>query len=100
LHLEFYLLKYDPALLERHMRFGPRTETRPSQKLIMAFIIAMFAALLIVPGLDHRFGWSRVPTAIVLIANLLILGQLVFSSWCSARIRFAASTVTRRGRTA
>jgi hypothetical protein len=47
-----YLLKHDPALLERRMRFGPRAESRPSQKKITAIIFAMFAA--IVPGRSPR----------------------------------------------
>jgi protein-S-isoprenylcysteine O-methyltransferase Ste14 len=43
------------------------------QKIIVAVIFAVFAALLIVPGLDRRFGWSQVPAAIVVLANLLII---------------------------
>ena len=82
-----YLMRRDPALLERRMRFGPRAESRPRQKIIVAVIFAMFAALLIVPGLDHRFGWSQVPAAIVVLANLLIIAPSVSSSWCYAKIR-------------
>ncbi len=71
-----YLMRRDPALLERRMQFGPRAESRPRQKIIVAVIFAMFAALLIVPGMDHRFGWSQVPAAIVVLANLLIIADL------------------------
>jgi hypothetical protein len=59
-------------MLERRMRFGPSAESRPRQKIVMAINLAMFAPLQIVPGLDHRFGWSRVPAAIMIIANMLI----------------------------
>jgi len=69
-------MRRDPALLERRMQFGPRAESRPRQKIIVAVIFAMFAALLIVPGMDHRFGWSQVPAAIVVLANLLIIADL------------------------
>jgi hypothetical protein len=55
------------------MRFGPRAESRPLQKIIVAMSFAMFAALTIVAGLDHRYGWSRVPPAIVVVANMLII---------------------------
>ncbi len=80
-------MQRDPALLERRMRFGPRAESRPRQNIIVAVIFAMFAALLIVPGLDHRFGWSQVTAAIVVLANLLIIAPSVSSSWCYTKIR-------------
>ncbi len=89
-----YLMSRDPALLERRMRFGPRAESRPRQKIIVAVIFAMFAALLIVPGLDHRFGWSQVPAAIVALANLLIIAAFGFFLLVLRENTFAASTIT------
>ena len=76
------------------MRFGPRAESRPRQKVIVAVIFAMFAALLIVPGMDHRFGWSQVPAAIVVLANLLIIADLRSLPPGVARKYVAASTIT------
>jgi protein-S-isoprenylcysteine O-methyltransferase Ste14 len=89
-----YLMKRDPALLERRMRFGPRAESRPRQKIIVAIIFAMFCALLIVPGLDHRFSWSRVPAVIVVLANLLIIAAFGFFLVVLRENTFAASTIT------
>jgi hypothetical protein len=48
-----YLMKHDPALLERRMRVGPQAESRPSQRIIIEIILVVFIALAIVPGLDH-----------------------------------------------
>src|SRR5260370_13705955 len=56
-----YLRKRDPALLERRMRFGPGAESRPIQTRIMAITLAMFVAVMLVAGRDHRFRASRVP---------------------------------------
>lgn len=67
------LIRRDPALLERRMRGGPTAETRPAQKVIMALVSVGFIALLIVPALDFRFGWSRVPTAVVLFGDVLVV---------------------------
>ena len=89
-----YLMRCDPALLERRMRFGPRAESRPRQKIIVAVIFAIFAALLIVPGLEHRFGWSQVPAAIVVLANLLIIAAFGFFLVVLRENTFAASTIT------
>src|SRR5215831_4898242 len=47
-----YLLRRDPALLERRMRGGPTAEKRPAQRLIMLATSFGFIALLIVPALD------------------------------------------------
>ncbi|MGH7836993.1 MAG: methyltransferase family protein [Candidatus Binataceae bacterium] len=88
-----YLKHCDPALLERRMRAGPQAESRPRQKIIIAIILLMFLTLAIVPGLDHRFGWSRVPAAIVVVANLLILAAFGFFILVLRENSFAASTI-------
>jgi protein-S-isoprenylcysteine O-methyltransferase Ste14 len=67
------LMRRDPALLERRMKGGPTAETRAAQKVIMLFTSAGFIALLVVPGLDHRFGWSDVPPRTVMVGDLLVL---------------------------
>jgi protein-S-isoprenylcysteine O-methyltransferase Ste14 len=89
-----YLMKRDPALPERRMRVGPQAESRPRQRIIIAIILALFIALAIVPGLDHRFGWSRVPPAIVVIANMLVIASFGFFLLVLQENTFAASTVT------
>jgi protein-S-isoprenylcysteine O-methyltransferase Ste14 len=65
------LMKRDPALLERRMHGGPTAEKEPAQRIIMVFASLGFISLLVVPGLDHRFGWSSVPVAVVLAGNAL-----------------------------
>jgi hypothetical protein len=64
-----YLLRHDPALVERRMRAGPRAESRPSQKIVQAINLVMFVGTVIVSGLDHRFHWSQVAAALVVVAN-------------------------------
>ena len=67
-----YLMKKDPALLERRMRGGPTAEKRRTQKLIMICTSIGFIALLVVPALDHRFGWSATPLSVVLVGDVLV----------------------------
>ena len=52
-----YLVKYDPALLQRRLQAGPSREKEPAQKLIVLFILAAFVTLIALPPLDFRFGW-------------------------------------------
>ena len=67
-----YLLKRDRALLERRMSGGPTAEKRSTQKIIMTATSIGFIALLVVPGLDHRFGWSDAPVAVVAAGDALV----------------------------
>lgn len=66
------LIRKDPALLERRMRGGPTAEKQPTQKVIMLGMSIGFIALLVVPALDHRFGWSAVPLGGVVAGDLLV----------------------------
>ena len=67
-----YLMARDPALLERRMHGGPTAEKRPAQRIIMLATSIGFIGLLVVPALDRRFGWSHVPTGVIVIANALV----------------------------
>ena len=67
-----YLMKMDPALLERRMRGGPTAEKEATQRVIMLFASLGFIALLVVPALDHRFGWSAVPLFGVVVGDVLL----------------------------
>ena len=68
-----YLAKYDPKLLENRMSAGPQAEKETSQKVIMAFAMIAFFALLIFPALDYRFRWSPVPWYISIAGDLFII---------------------------
>src|SRR4029453_165645 len=70
--ITLYLVKRDPALLERRMSGGPTAEKRPIQKFIMLCTSIGFTALLGVPSLDRRFGWSAVPLGGVLAGDALV----------------------------
>jgi protein-S-isoprenylcysteine O-methyltransferase Ste14 len=91
-----YLVRRDPALLERRMRGGPFAERRASQRLIMAFASLGFIAVLMVPALDRRLGWSAVPLIGVLAGDVLVAigSYLVFlvyreNTFASATIEVA-----------
>ena len=68
-----YLMKNDPKLLERRMHGGPTAEKELSQKIIMSAASIGFAAILIVPALDHRWHWSAVLPYAVIAGNILIV---------------------------
>jgi protein-S-isoprenylcysteine O-methyltransferase Ste14 len=75
--ITLYLIKADPALLQRRLRGGPFAEREPRQKIIMSLISLAFIGLMMVPGLDHRFGWSQMPSLVVVAGDgLMLLGWL------------------------
>jgi protein-S-isoprenylcysteine O-methyltransferase Ste14 len=67
------LMWRDPALLERRMSGGPFAEKEPAQRVIMAIVSICFIALIVMPGLDHRWGWSAMRPVIVVIGDLLVV---------------------------
>jgi protein-S-isoprenylcysteine O-methyltransferase Ste14 len=78
LAVSMYLARKDPALLERRMSAGPAAEKQASQKIIMSIAVPGFVGLLVVPALDHRFGWSHMPAPAALAGDgLVALGWLV-----------------------
>lgn len=65
-----WLLRNDPALLERRMRMK---EKEAEQGLVIRLAWACLLLAILLPGLDHRLGWSRVPIAAVVVADILVL---------------------------
>ena len=76
--ITLYLMRKDPALLERRMHGGPTAEKEPTQKLVMTLASLGFIATIVVPALDYRFRWSNVPIYVVIAGDVLtILGFLI-----------------------
>ena len=91
--VSLWLVRNDPALLERRMRGGPFAEGERSQKIIMTITSIGFLALLIVPGLDYRFGWSRMPEAVAILGDILLLAGWLGILAVFRENSFAAATI-------
>jgi len=89
-----YFSIHDPELIRRRNAFGAGAERSPGQGIIATAIQLSVLLCLAVPGLDHRFGWSHVPTGVVLLAELghLIAFGILF--WVFRHNSFAAATLT------
>jgi protein-S-isoprenylcysteine O-methyltransferase Ste14 len=85
--MSFWLVRNDPALLERRMRGGPFAEGERNQKIIMTITSLGFVGLLVVPGLDRRFGWSHIPDVLVWVGAALHL-----AGWFGILLVFRANT--------
>ncbi len=88
-----YLLKRDPALLKRRMSGGPTAEKETTQKIIMLFASIGFIALLVVPALDHRFGWSKVSPFVVMAGDILVAIGFYFIFLVYRENTFTSATI-------
>jgi protein-S-isoprenylcysteine O-methyltransferase Ste14 len=88
-----YLIRHDPALLERRMKGGPTAEKQPTQKLIMLGASVGFVGLLVVSALDVRFGWSVVPLGAVLFGDALVIAGFYFISIVYRENTFTSATI-------
>jgi protein-S-isoprenylcysteine O-methyltransferase Ste14 len=83
-----------PEVLRRRLRSGPIAEIRPAQKVATVGIVVTVLAVSVVSALDHRFGWSHVPVAVVMLGNILVVVGLGLAMTVVSQNEFAAATVT------
>jgi protein-S-isoprenylcysteine O-methyltransferase Ste14 len=96
LAITLYLMKKDPKLLGLRIRGGPVAEKEMSQKIIQTLTAIMFIAMLVVPALDHRLGWSEMPLYVAIAGDVLVaVGFLIIflvykgNAFASATIEIA-----------
>jgi protein-S-isoprenylcysteine O-methyltransferase Ste14 len=89
-----YFLKVAPDLIERRLGAGPVAEPTVKQKVVQSFASLFFVAALIIPSVDHRFGWSRVPLVVSVVTDVIV----VVAFWIVFEVfdenRFASAVVT------
>lgn len=92
-----YLIRANPAALERRMRAGPLAEARPLQRIVITVLFICFPAMFVLSALDHRFGWSPVPMALTVVGDILVavglgVGMLVIiqNGYAAANINVEA----------
>jgi protein-S-isoprenylcysteine O-methyltransferase Ste14 len=84
----------NPEVLRRRLNAGPQHEFRPVQKIVIAGVMVAYYGLLVVSALDHRFGWSHVPTAVVVVGNVLTWLGLGIAMVVVVQNKYAAANVT------
>ena len=89
-----YMARIDPAALQRRMQAGVKAETRPVQKVVIAGTFIAFAAILVVPALDHRFGWSHVPAWLSVLGIVMVAAGLGLTMLVVFQNRYASANIT------
>ncbi|MFV8749079.1 methyltransferase family protein [Nannocystaceae bacterium ST9] len=85
-----YLRARDPGLLERRMQWH---EGQARQRALVGSGGLIYIAGFLIPGFDHRYGWSSVPTFVIVASALIVLaGYALFVVVLRAN-SYAARTV-------
>ncbi|MDD1750518.1 MAG: isoprenylcysteine carboxylmethyltransferase family protein [Methanothrix sp.] len=67
-----YLYLKDPTLLEERLK---TEEKQKEQKIYQVVSLVWSLFLFIIPGLDYRFGWSSVPSWLVVAAVVIMVAS-------------------------
>jgi protein-S-isoprenylcysteine O-methyltransferase Ste14 len=92
-----YLLRTNPAALERRMQAGPGAETRRVQKIVIAFAFVTIIAMIVVSVADHRLGWSHVPSGLSIVGDVLVAIGLGMAMLVVIQNAYAAANVQVEG---
>jgi len=90
-----FFLKTDPQLVKRRL---PAKEQRREQALILRFGGLLLLGIFMLPGFDHRLGWSRrwlgaEPIWLVVLSLALMLGAEFGMGWVMWTNRYAGRTI-------
>jgi protein-S-isoprenylcysteine O-methyltransferase Ste14 len=88
-----YLARHDPALLKRRTQAGVSHEKEPAQKVIIVWMYIAFTAIIVLPPLDVRFGWSRLPWYVSVFGNALVVFSFYLFYLVSKVNTYAAANV-------
>ena len=83
-----YLLKNDPALLERRMRMRER---EGQQRKIIGVSLIFFLLSYLLPGFDQRYDWSQMPAWVAILGDVIVVAGFLFVLWV-----FKTNTYTSR----
>jgi protein-S-isoprenylcysteine O-methyltransferase Ste14 len=85
-----YFYKHDPRLIERRLQLKEKVR---EQKRIMTFVYIIWLIAFVLPGLDHRFGWSHSPLWLTVVSQAVVFGGFATTFWVIKVNRFAARTI-------
>ena len=85
-----YFLKRDPQLVERRLR---TQEKISEQKTIIRWVQLVAFGSSAIPGLDYRFGWSRVPLWLTFLSQAFVFAGYLITLLVMNENSFASRTI-------
>ncbi len=59
----------------------------------MTFVYIISPVAFLLPGLDHRFGWSHPPLQLTVFSQAVVFGSYLMTLWVMKVNRFASRTI-------
>jgi protein-S-isoprenylcysteine O-methyltransferase Ste14 len=78
LAMNIYLMRSDPKILEKRSRIVPADKNGTGQRIVNVMGQISILFVIVLPVLDHRFGWSVVPLYLNIVGDLLIALGIYF----------------------
>jgi protein-S-isoprenylcysteine O-methyltransferase Ste14 len=88
--IALYLFKCSPELLKKRLE---TKEQKPEQGILAKLFYITIGAILLISGLDKRYGWSSVPFVVVIISAILFLAGYLFLFLVFKENKYLAHTV-------
>ena len=85
-----YVIFRDPVYAEKRFRGN---EAEKPQRVVMSLLVASSITSFITAGLDHRFRWSTVPLAVVLLSAALIVAGFIMLFFVMRQNSYASRVV-------
>jgi len=88
------VIRTNPDLIAERAQSLGREDVKGWDRMILFFILVGPLAMLIVAGLDERFGWSaQIPLALQLVALAIMMLGYVVGTWAMAVNRYFSAVV-------
>ncbi len=85
-----FMARHDPEFIARRLTMREKERT---QRRVLAWGLPAYLGIIIIPGLDRRFGWSEPPPAAVVGALAISLAGCLTMLRCFVENRWAGRTV-------
>jgi len=85
-----YFYVRDPQFVARRTQMKEKV---PEQRTIMTFVYMVFFAAFVLPGFDHRFGWSHSPLWLTIAAQTGVFFSYMLVVRAMSVNRFAGRTI-------
>lgn len=88
-----YLIRRDPELLRRRLAQDEQGEMQGVHKAFAVLVRLSALVILVVSGLDHRFGWTAVPASVAVAGNVVVAAGVLVIFLVFRENSFASSVV-------
>jgi len=88
------VIRTNPDLIVERAQFLEKEDVKGWDRMILFFVLVGPLAMLIVAGLDERFGWSpQIPLALQFVALAIMMLGYVVGTWAMAVNRYFSAVV-------